>query len=135
MSLLAAPAQGCEEVEHSIPLPCCSNCSATVLGEPPNPCPHQLPWQCKAPSGSLPGARRCLLSVALETCPQPEPPAPAPLPPCKLLFTENMCFPLWSLFFLVQSSQLVIVFWLLSRQVLSLYIKIFFSLFVHLPNV
>ena len=97
-SLLAVPLQGCKDVKLSFPL---SHC----------------PGQCEAPPGSLLSAQGCLLPVAFETHPQPEPPAPGPLALTKTaVYRNDVLSPLVSVFPCAEPSQLVIVFWLLVDE-------------------
>lgn len=92
------------------------------LVEPPDPCPHQLPWQCQAPPG-------CSTSSAQATCPQ----CTAPMQIAA--YRNHLSSPLVSAFPCAESSQLGAVFWLFSRSVPRLCIKIFFSLFILHPRV
>lgn len=100
--LLAVPVLGSENAKLSFSFSCCPNCWAAGLVEPPDPCPHQLPWQCKAPPGLLlvPGV---VPTTALETHPQPKPPATAHGPDAKCclllcIFPFGLCFFLCRIF-------------------------------------
>lgn len=112
--LLAVPLLASENAKLSFPLPKLLGCRP---GRAPDPCPHQLSWQCKAPPGLLlvPGGAP---HTAQETHPKPKPPAPSCMVLMQIAVYRNDVFPpLVSVFSCTESSQLGIVFWLFSRSV------------------